>query len=164
MYKATPDNREMGRAFGKKFDKKTSEMVKNLSSDAIRQFMASGSIKVGELTITSEMLKVTKNFNKEIESNKQFACASGDQVSLMLDTVQTESLIQHGLSREITNRIQRLRKTSGISIEDQIEIFYRYEGTASPDSAMGQVVRHHSDKIMQATKMPFHSYDKKADN
>ena len=32
-----------------------------------------------------------------------------------------------GLSREVTNRIQRLRKTSGISIDDQIEIFYQFD-------------------------------------
>jgi len=92
--------------------------VENLSSDEIRQFLATGSVKVGELTITADMLKVTKQFNPTCENNKQFACASSDQVSLMLDVVQTEDLMQHGLSREITNRIQRLRKTSGISIED----------------------------------------------
>jgi len=30
-----------------------------------------------------------------------------------------------GQSREVTNRIQQLRKSAGISIEDQIEVFYQ---------------------------------------
>lgn len=38
--------------------------------------------------------------------------------SVMLDIVQTDELKNIGLAREITNRIQRLRKTSGISIDD----------------------------------------------
>lgn len=76
VYKATPDNRAMGQAFGKKFDKNMREQVENLPSEAIRQFLASGSVQVGELNITSDMLKVTKAFNKEYEENKQFACAS----------------------------------------------------------------------------------------
>ena len=45
----------------------------------------------------------------------------------MLDIVQTEDLKNIGIAREITNRIQRLRKTSGISIDDQIEIFYSFD-------------------------------------
>lgn len=36
----------------------------------------------------------------------------------MLDVHLTPELRRMGLSREITNRIQRLRKTSGISIDD----------------------------------------------
>jgi hypothetical protein len=72
---------------------------------------------VGELNITNDMLKVTKQFNDTYSTSKQYAVAS-TSVAVMLDFVQTEELMRHGLSREITNRIQRLRKTSGISIED----------------------------------------------
>ena len=46
----------------------------------------------------------------------------------MLNTKITPELKRQGLSREITNRIQRLRKNSGISIEDQIDIFYDVVG------------------------------------
>ena len=36
VYKATADNREMGQAFGKKFDKAAKAAIENLSSDMIR--------------------------------------------------------------------------------------------------------------------------------
>lgn len=60
VYKASPDNRAMGQAFGKKFDKNMRQQVENLSSDQIRTFLSTGSVQVGELTITQDMLKVTK--------------------------------------------------------------------------------------------------------
>lgn len=117
LYKAAPDNRTMGQAFGKKFDKKMKQEVENLSSEQIRRFLKEGSLKVGELIITSEMLKVSKQFNDTYTNSKKWATAS-NTVSVMLDCVLTEELTSTGLSREITNRIQRLRKTTGISIED----------------------------------------------
>lgn len=110
------------------------------------------------------MLKVTKQFNESFSTNKQWAVSSTHDVAVMLDCVQTESLMQHGLSREITNRIQRLRKTSGISIEDQIEIFFKFDGTAGPESELGHVIKNYADKIQQATKMPFHPLSMKTDN
>jgi len=44
VYKATADNREMGQAFGKKFDKGAKAAVENLSSDMIRQYLKTESI------------------------------------------------------------------------------------------------------------------------
>ena len=73
----------------------------------------------------------------------------------MLGIVMTPELKGMGQSREITNRIQRLRKTSGISIEDQIEVFYEYAGDAGPESDLGLVIEKHADKIMDQTRMPF---------
>ena len=72
----------------------------------------------------------------------------------MISLDMTPELKANGQSREITNRIQRLRKTSGISIEDQIEIFYEYAGDASEKSDLGLVMKQHVDKITSTTKMP----------
>lgn len=57
-----------------------------------------------------------------------------------------------GLSREVTNRIQRLRKTSGISIDDQIEIFYLFDDASK---SVSKAVQKYSDKVFQQTRMPF---------
>ena len=72
----------------------------------------------------------------------------------MLGIKMSPDLLALGQSREVTNRIQRLRKTSGISIDDQIEIFYEFTGDASSSSQLGLVMQEHSDKIMEQTKMP----------
>ena len=56
-----------------------------------------------------------------------------------------------GLSREVQNRIQRLRKTSGISIEDQIDIFYQIVGE-SPE--LTQTMDSYTKAIQETTRMP----------
>jgi len=54
----------------------------------------------------------------------------------MLNTKLTPALKRTGLSREITNRIQRLRKNSGIAIDDQIDIFYEVVGESPEITAV----------------------------
>jgi len=56
----------------------------------------------------------------------EFSLCQGDDpdVLFMLDTKQTEPLLIKWASREFTNRIQRLRKTSKLTIEDDIVIFF----------------------------------------
>ena len=69
----------------------------------------------------------------------------------MLDVHLTPELRRMGLSREITNRIQRLRKTSGISIDDQIDIYYEIVGE-SPE--IRQTLAQSLPSIMNVTRMP----------
>lgn len=152
LYKATADNREMGQAFGKKFDKAAKAAIENLSSDMIRQYLKTENIEVNGLNITSGMLKVSKDFKEEYQKSTKWAVASSMLSSVMLDTEQTEELKNMGLSREVTNRIQRLRKTSGISIDDQIEIFYQFDDASK---TVAQAVCKYSDRVFQQTRMPF---------
>jgi len=74
------------------------------------------------------MLKVVKTFSDAVKKDDTWGCESKGTATVMLDTKVTPELNRKGLSREITNRIQRLRKTSGISIEDQIDIYYDVVG------------------------------------
>ena len=96
------------------------------------------------------MLTVSKHFKPEFTNSKQWAVASNMKSSVMLDVVQTEELRHIGISREVTNRIQRLRKTSGISIDDQIEIYYSFRG----QKQLSSVLPKYTDRIMAQTRMP----------
>ena len=70
--------------------------------------------------------------------------------SVLLKTTMDDNLRQMGVSREITNRIQKLRKSVGISIDDQIEVFH-----SAPAGSLKDILGNHSDKIKKAIKMPF---------
>jgi len=155
VYTATPDNLLMGKAFKKQFDKKLKAQIAQLSSDQIRDYLKNGKTTVSGLEITEGMLKINKEFNDALKKDSKWAVHSSMMSSVMLDTVQDEDLLHQGLGREITNRIQRLRKTSGISIEDQIEIFYSFAGESSEQSVLGRVISAHGDKIAKHTKMAF---------
>lgn len=152
VYNAEGENRAMGQAFGKKFDKAFKAKIMALTSDEIRTYLNGGKVDVAGLTVEKGMLNVSKSFNKEYKDNKSWAVASSMRSSVMLDVVQTEELKNIGLAREVTNRIQRLRKTSGISIDDQIEIFYSYDDESK---AVAKVVSKHADRVIAQTRMPF---------
>jgi predicted class III extradiol MEMO1 family dioxygenase len=86
VYKASADNREMGQAFGKKFDKAAKAAIENLSSDMIRQYLKTENIEVNGLNITAGMLKVSKDFKEEYQKSTKWAVASSMLSSVMLDT------------------------------------------------------------------------------
>ena len=101
------------------------------------------------------MLKVQKEFRDTVVKDPEWGQQTSDKgANVMLGIKMSPDLMALGQSREVTNRIQRLRKTSGISIDDQIEIFYEFAGKASESSQLGLVMQEHSDKIMEQTKMP----------
>ena len=83
---------------------------------------------VGDVKIENGWLKVEKLFKDKYQNSEEFACASNMTSSVLLVTTMDENLKQLGVSREITNKIQRLRKSTGISIDDQIEVFYSFKG------------------------------------
>lgn len=140
-YTCTPENRAIGQAFGKKYDKAFKKRLAELTTDELKIYMAEGKIDINGLEVTEGMLKVAKQFKNEINNDSEWACETSELASVMLYTVKNEELMKRGLSREVTNRIQRLRKTSGISIEDQIEIFYEFVNGASAESEIGRVVQ-----------------------
>lgn len=152
VYKAEGENRAMGQAFGKKFDKSVKAKIMALTSDEIRSYLAEGKVEVAGLPVVKGMLTVSKAFNNDYQNSKSYAVASSMKSSVMLDIVQTEELKNIGLAREVTNRIQRLRKTSGISIDDQIEIFYHFDDESK---TVAKVAQQYSDKVVAQTRMPF---------
>lgn len=82
------------------------------------------------------MLKVVKQFRPEVKAEADWGCESKGTATVMLNTKITPELKRQGQSREITNRIQRLRKNSGISIDDQIDIFYEVIGESPEITAV----------------------------
>jgi len=117
-YKCEPDNREIGSVLKKAYDKKFKAEILNLSSAQLRQYLKEGSIEVNGHTIQNGWLKVEKVFKDEYKNSEEYACASNMTSSVLLKTTMDENLKNMGMSREITNRIQKLRKGSGVSIDD----------------------------------------------
>lgn len=149
VYKADPDHRAMGQAFGKKFDKNAKKAIGDLSSDAIRTYLKTGTLDLNGLPLVEGMLKISKDFQQSYTKHKTLAVQSSMLSAVMLDTAQDEELRRMGLAREVVNRIQRLRKTSGISIDDQIEIYWHTDS-----GLMLDVLGTHGDRMQQTTRMP----------
>ena len=66
-------------------------------------------------------------------------------VTVLLDTRLTPELIQEGLARELINRIQRLRKDSGLQVSDRISL------TIEAEESLAVAAQAHADYIGRET-------------
>ncbi|MBK8165726.1 MAG: isoleucine--tRNA ligase [bacterium] len=65
-----------------------------------------------------------------------FVATAAGGLTVALDTTLTEELRQEGLSREIINKVQNLRKTSGLEVADRIEL-----AVTGPEAVTATVAR-----------------------
>lgn len=129
--------------------------IVELPSSWLRDYLQNGSGKIGDITIESNWLKVEKLFNDKCKKDTNIGCSTDSQSCVMVDIVINENLKQLGQAREIRNRIQKLRKSTGISIDDQIEVYHERKQTAGQTTMLSEVLDKHSDKIQKDILMPF---------
>jgi hypothetical protein len=91
-------------------------------------------------------------FKEKYQKSEEVAVASNLTSSVLLVTAMDDNLINMGHSREMTNRIQKLRKGLGISIDDQIEVFFQIN---KEGDQLSSVLTDHSDQVRKVIKMPF---------
>jgi len=61
-YKCEPDNKEIGAALKKQFDKKLKQAIASLTSAQLRQYLKDGQLMIGDIKMESGWLKVQKVF------------------------------------------------------------------------------------------------------
>jgi len=111
------------RALGPRFQKQSEEAaaaIRSLSTEALSAFQKGEVVEVevgGErFTLESEELEI-------LEEAKEGLVVQGDGTfTAALDPTLNQELRQEGLARELVNRIQRLRKDSGLKITDRIAL------------------------------------------
>lgn len=93
------------------------EAIANLSVDEIAQLEAKGTIELA----THHSLLIT---DVEIiaEDVPGWQVANLGKLTVALDVTITNQLKQEGLARELVNRVQNLRKSSGLEVTDRINV------------------------------------------
>ncbi len=92
----------------------------SLSQKELRDFSSSGEVEISladsKIKLSGEELEVQK-IEKE-----GFAVESDGGITVALNTLVTDELKDEGFAREIVNKIQNMRKTSGFEVTDRIDI------------------------------------------
>ena len=98
------------------------EVLKDLTDEDIDLILKNETVTVdfdgGRLDITPDMVDV------RIESKEGFNVGMQNNKFIILNTELTEELILEGLARELVSKVQNLRKTSGLEIENRIKLYY----------------------------------------
>ena len=106
-----PNFKTLGPRFGKEV-KAVVELIKSLNEEQINQLEGKGTLKVqlNEKNLILERSDIEVSF-KDIEG---WQVAQGGGMTVALDMTLTHELVQEGIARELVNRIQNLRKDSGL--------------------------------------------------
>lgn len=119
--KVKPDFKALGPKLGADM-KLLAQAVNGISQAQIRQLEQEGSIS---LDLGSRQFQLELG---EVEILTQdmpgWTVASDKGITVALDITLTEALVHEGIAREFVNRVQNLRKDSGLEITDRIEVQY----------------------------------------
>ncbi|MCB9730526.1 MAG: isoleucine--tRNA ligase [Deltaproteobacteria bacterium] len=116
-----PNYRELGPVFGKRMPL-VRAALDGAVGDAVRQALATEgryevSLSDGEtVALTAEQIQVS------VDAHEGFAAAGGAVGVVVLSTTLDEALVQEGLAREVTSRIQALRKENDLEYTARIAV------------------------------------------
>ncbi|XP_071817894.1 isoleucine--tRNA ligase, cytoplasmic-like isoform X3 [Apostichopus japonicus] len=156
--KAEPDHVILGKRLKRDF-KKVSEAIRQLTDKQLQEFRSKGEIVVEGHTLTEGDLRLS--YTSADAASSQYEAHSDSQVLVLLDVTPDQSMVDEGLAREVTNRVQKLRKKAHLQPDEDITIFY--EVTPSSDH-LGKVIQSHGDFISTTIKQPLVTFPVSCDN
>ncbi len=117
--KVKPDFKKLGPKYGK-IMRQLAAVVQSMDQDSINKFESEGSftfdIEGQQATIELADVEI---ISEDIEG---WLVANEGRLTVALDITVTDDLRKEGVARELVNRIQNLRKSSGLDITDRIRV------------------------------------------
>ncbi|MDR1454515.1 MAG: isoleucine--tRNA ligase [Tannerella sp.] len=139
--KIKPDFKKLGPRYGK-IMKPLAEAIRSMSRQEIATFEKNGEFSF----LVDGQQAVVRLEDVEIisEDIPGWLVANDGTLTIALDITVTGELSREGLARELVNRIQHLRKSSGFEITDKIRVFIR---PSSGADAMNAALESHREYI-----------------
>lgn len=113
--------RTMGKKFGKLM-KSVAAAVDALSQEQIAELEANGKLTIGTIDTTDSVEILVEDVEIISEDIPGWLVSNEGSLTVALEVELTEELRQEGMAREIINRVQNIRKDSGLEITDRIHI------------------------------------------
>lgn len=123
--KAKPNFKSIGPKFGKDA-KRVAGGITGLSGAEINELQAKGRI---DITTDGDTFELAAD-DVEIlyEDIEGWLVAAEGSITVALDTELDEELRAEGLAREFVNRVQKVRKDSGLEVTDRVRLNYEADG------------------------------------
>jgi isoleucyl-tRNA synthetase len=126
--------RVMGKKFGKEM-KAVAASVDAMSQEQIAELETNGKLMLGSYEILAEDVEIIS------EDIPGWLVANEGTLTVALEVELNDELRQEGMAREIINRVQNIRKESGLEITDRISI------TLAPQAEIEAAVNSFGDYI-----------------
>ena len=113
--KIKPNFKVLGKKVGGMM-KQLAAAITQMSQDDIAAFEAAGTFTLCDYALVAEDVDIIT------EDMPGWLVANNGTITIALDIELTPALIEEGIARELINRIQNLRKSSGLEITDRIAV------------------------------------------
>jgi isoleucyl-tRNA synthetase len=128
-YKLLPDNRVLGKKFGRQFP------AVRAALEALEPYAAVHRLRANQplaLTLEGQYVELApEQVLIQAQPREGLAVQAEGGVVVALDTHLSPELLAEGRAREVVRHIQTLRKEAGFELSDRIETEYRAEGDAA---------------------------------
>jgi isoleucyl-tRNA synthetase len=145
--KAEPNFAALGKRLGKAMGA-VGKAVKGMSVADVQAFQKSGAFVVGDVTLGPEDILVKREFAlpEGVTAEEMDAATGENEVMVIMDVVVDQGLLDSGSAREFVNRLQKLRKSSGLQATDAVEVFFEVKAAGEKDAAEGMMRMLESEK------------------
>jgi hypothetical protein len=131
LLKAAPNRKALGARFGKT-SAEFAKAVGELTHAQLLELQSAGSVAVKGEQLTGAEIDVSMVFQGD--KSKQMDCGNNDAL-VIINIEEDAQLVQESLAREVTRRVQQLRKEAGCVPTDDIECFYAPPAGVDPASS-----------------------------
>lgn len=98
------------------------------------------------IEVNGQSITIAKDELDVRAQDKEGFCAEGENgYYVVLDTTLTHELLLEGTARELTSKIQNMRKEAGFEVEDKIHLYYK------GDETIDEVMKKHGNEIAKDT-------------
>ncbi|KAH7729468.1 isoleucyl-tRNA synthetase [Aphelenchoides avenae] len=150
-FKAEPDFKRLGSRL-KKDQKVVADYLKNKATDEeLEQFLNNGKMIVHGHELTSEDVSVSFTVDSASQSGTNWQAHSENKTVVLVSVELDESMQEEGLTREVINRVQKLRKEAKLVQTESATVYC----TVTPANCqLASVVQKNRALIEQQTSTP----------
>lgn len=147
-YRAVADWPVLGRKLRKDLAR-VKKALPDITSDAVKEYMKSGKLMVDGIELVAGDLAVQRYAELDA-SQGHYGTHTDNDVVILLDIQVHPELKGEWLSRELINRVQKLRKKAGLQAVDDVDIFYSFEEGNGTDIL--DALQSHADVIQKTVR------------
>lgn len=143
--KAEPDHKILGARLKGDF-KAVTQGLKALTNEQCEKLISDGFVElVGQRIVVSEVRLIF-----QAVGNDQYETHSDNDVLILVNVTPDQDMLDEGFSREIINRVQKLRKKAKLVPTDEVDVFF----SVSKNSDILRIINLHRDFIESTVKAP----------
>lgn len=151
--RAEPDHKTLGLRLKADF-KTVMAAIKQLTDAEIQESLARGHFEISGKRVELDEVRVIYAMDSNADS--KYEAHSDNDVLVLMDFTPSDELVLEGLSREIINRVQKLKKKAQLLPTDPVVVYHEITDVASDIS---KVAKSHQAFIEGVIKSPFIPFD-----